>query len=172
MPTFLAAAGKKDIKEDLLDGYKSSALGREYNIHLDGYDLTEHLKDPGNVPSPRKEIFYFTDDGDLSALRYGDWKLIFLEQRVEATFQAWAEPFVPLRIPLIFNLRRDPYERAQITSNTYYDWMIDRVYLLVPAQVYVGKFLQTFVEYPPRQKAASFSLEQVMEKLQTAGGSK
>jgi arylsulfatase len=172
LPTFLAAAGKKDIKEDLLDGYKSSALGREYNIHLDGYDLTEHLKDPGNVPSPRKEIFYFTDDGDLSALRYGDWKLIFLEQRVEATFQAWAEPFVPLRIPLIFNLRRDPYERAQITSNTYYDWMIDRVYLLVPAQVYVGKFLQTFVEYPPRQKAASFSLEQVMEKLQTAGGSK
>jgi arylsulfatase len=172
LPTFLAAAGKKDIKGDLLDGYKSSALGRKYKIHLDGYDLTEHLKDPGNVPSPRKEIFYFTDDGDLSALRYGDWKLIFLEQRVEATLQAWAEPFVPLRVPLLFNLRRDPYERAQLTSNTYYDWLIDRVFLLVPAQAYVGKFLQTFVEYPPRQKAATFSLDQVMEKLQTAGGSK
>jgi len=88
-----------------------------------------------------------------------------MEQRVEATLQAWAEPFVPLRVPLIFNLRRDPYERAQITSNTYYDWLIDRVYLLVPAQAYVGEFLKTFVEYPPRQKAASFSLEAVMEQL-------
>jgi arylsulfatase len=172
LPTFLAAAGKKDIKEDLLDGYKSSALGREYKIHLDGYDLTEHLKDPQNTESPRKEIFYFTDDGDLSALRYGQWKLVFLEQRIYTTLEAWANPFTPLRVPLIFNLRRDPYERAQLTSNTYYDWLIDRVYLLVPAQTYVGNFLQTFVEYPPRQKAASFSLDQVMEKLQTAGGSK
>lgn len=169
LPTFVAAAGKNDIKEDLLDGYRSSALGRRYKIHLDGYDLTEHLKDPQNVASPRQEIFYFTDDGDLSALRYGDWKLIFMEQRVEATLQAWAEPFVPLRIPLLFNLRRDPYERAQITSNTYYDWYIDRVYLLVPAQAYVGNFLKTFVEYPPRQKAASFSLDQVMEQLESPG---
>jgi arylsulfatase len=169
LPTFVAAAGKSDIKEDLLDGYKSSAMGRNYKIHLDGYDVIEHLKDPENVPSPRKEVFYFTDDGDLSALRYGDWKIIFLEQRVEATFQAWAEPFVPLRVPLIFNLRRDPYERAQITSNTYYDWLLDRVYLFVPAQTYVGGFLETFKEYPPRQKAASFNLDQVMEKLQSAG---
>jgi arylsulfatase len=110
--------------------------------------------------------------GDLTALRYQDWKLIFLEQRVEATFQAWAEPFVPLRVPLIFHLRRDPYERSQVTSNTYYDWLLDRAYLLVPAQAYVGEFLATFREYPPRQKAASFSLDQVMEKLQTAGTSK
>jgi len=171
LPTFLAAAGKNDIKEDLLDGYTSSALDRNYKIHLDGYDITAHLKDPQNVPSPRHEIFYFSDDGDLTALRYDDWKLIFLEQRVEATFQAWMEPFVPLRVPLILNLRRDPYERAPITSNTYYDWLLDRAYLLVPAQTYVGNFLQTFVEYPPRQKAASFSLDQVMEKLQTGGGS-
>ena len=92
-----------------------------------------------------------------------------MEQRIEATLEAWANPFTPLRVPLIFNVRRDPYERAQLTSNTYYDWMIDRVYLLVPAQTYVGKFLQTFVEYPPRQKAASFSLDQVMEKLTSAG---
>ena len=84
----------------------------------------------------------------------------------------WAEPFVPLRMPLIFNLRRDPYERAQITSNTYYDWLLDHAFLLVPAQAYVGKFLQTFKEFPPRQKAASFSLDKVMEMLQTSGGSK
>jgi arylsulfatase len=166
LPTFLAAAGKDDIKEDLLDGYRSSVLGREYKIHLDGYDLTAHLKDPQSVESPRNEIFYFSDDGDLTALRYRDWKVVFMEQRVEATLQAWAEPFVPLRVPLLFNLRRDPYERSQKTSNTYYDWLIDRVFLLVPAQAYVGEFLQTFQEYPPRQKPASFSLDRVLERLQ------
>ncbi|WP_115461945.1 arylsulfatase [Winogradskyella aurantiaca] len=172
LPTLAAAAGKTDIKEDLLDGYTSSALGRSYKLHLDGYDITEHLKDPQNNPSPRKEIFYFTDDGDLSALRYADWKMIFMEQKVEGTLEIWANPFTPLRVPLIFNLRRDPYERAQKTSNTYYDWLIDRVYLLVPAQQYVGKFLETFKEYPPRQKAASFSLDQVMAKLAEGSGSK
>jgi arylsulfatase len=170
LPTFLAAAGKADIKEDLLDGYTSSALGRDYKIHLDGYDLTAHLKDPQGTPSPRKEIFYFTDDGDLSALRYEDWKLIFLEQRATGTLRTWAEPFVPLRIPLMFNLRRDPYERAQTTSNTYYDWLLDRAFLLVPAQAYVAEFLKTFQEYPPRQKAASFTLDQVMESLVPEGG--
>ena len=172
LPTFAAAAGKDDIKEDLLDGYTSPALGRDYKIHLDGYNLMDHLKGPANVASPRKEVFYFSDDGDLTALRYQDWKIIFMEQRVEATLQAWAEPFVPLRVPLIFNLRRDPYERAQITYNTYYDWLIDRVYLLVPAQAYVGGFLKTFVEYPPRQKAASFSLSQVMEQLSEPAGAR
>jgi len=171
LPTLVAAAGKKDIKADLLDGYHSKALGRDYKIHLDGYDITAHLKDPDQVPSPRHEIFYFSDDGDLTALRYDDWKLIFMEQRAQGTLRVWAEPFTPLRMPLIFNLRRDPYERAQITSNTYYDWLLDRAYLLVPAQTYVGNFLATFKEYPPRQKAASFSLDQVMEKLQEGGGS-
>lgn len=165
LPTFLAAAGKTDIKEDLLDGYKSKALGREYTIHLDGYNQLAHITDPQKVKSPRHEIFYFSDDGDLTALRYDDWKLIFMEQKVEATLEAWANPFTALRVPLIFNLRRDPYERAQITSNTYYDWLIDRVFLLVPAQQYVGKFLMTFQEYPPRMKAASFSLDRVMEQI-------
>jgi len=165
LPTFLAAAGKTDIKEDLLDGYTSSALKRDYKIHLDGYNITEHLKNPQKVESPRKEIFYFSDDGDLTALRYGDWKAVFMEQKTVGTFRVWMEPFVTLRVPLIFNLRRDPYERAEITSNTYYDWLLDRVYLLMPAQDYVGKFLMTFKEFPPRQKAASFSLDQVMEKL-------
>jgi len=165
LPTFAAAAGKKDIKEDLLDGYRSKAMSREYKVHLDGYDLTDHLKNPDNVTSPRNEIFYFSDDGDLTALRYRDWKMIFMEQKAEGTFRVWMEPFVPLRVPLIENLRRDPYERASITSNTYFDWMIDRAFLLVPAQAYVGNFLQTFRDYPPRMKAASFSLDQVMEMM-------
>ena len=121
---------------------------------------------------PRKEIFYFSDDGDLTALRYQDWKLIFMEQRAEATFQAWREPFVTLRIPLLVNLRRDPYERGMVTSNTYDGWFLDRAYMLVPAQGYVGQFLKTFKEYPPHQKAASFSLDQVIEKLSKSGGSK
>nr|MDJ0786402.1 arylsulfatase [Myxococcota bacterium] len=97
-----------------------------------------------------------------------DWKLIFMEQKTLGTFRVWMEPFVPLRVPLIFNLRRDPYERASLTSNTYYDWLLDRAYLLVPAQAYVGEFLKPFREFPPRQKAASFSLEQVMEQLTEA----
>ena len=140
-------------------------MGRDYKVHLDGYDVTEHLRNPSKVPSPRKEIFYFSDDGDLTALRYSDWKLIFMEQKTEGTLRVWMDPFVPLRIPLIFNLRRDPYERAETTSNTYYDWLIDRAFLLVPAQAYVGNFLKTFQEYPPRMKAASFSLDKVMEEM-------
>ena len=169
LPTFAAAAGNEAVKEDLLKGER---LGkRKYKVHLDGYNVLPLIT--GQVEEgPRKEIFYFSDDGDLTALRYGDWKLIFMEQRVEATLQAWSEPFIPLRIPLIFNLRRDPYERSQLTSNTYYDWLIDRAYLLVPAQAYVGRFLATFKEYPPRQKAASFSLEQVLENLQSPAGAR
>ncbi len=98
-------------------------------------------------------------------MRFRDWKLVFLEQRATGTFLTWTQPFTELRIPKIFNLRRDPYERADRTSNTYYDWVIDRAYMLVPAQAYVGEFLATFQEYPPRQTAASFTLEQVMAKL-------
>jgi arylsulfatase A-like enzyme len=164
LPTFAAIAGAGDIKTDLLDGYSSSAMGRDYRVHLDGYDILPMLTGQ-SASSGREEIFYFTDDGDLSALRYEDWKFIFLEQQTMGTFRVWMEPFVELRIPLILNLRRDPYERAPLTSNTYYDWMIDRAYMLVPVQAYVGRFLATFGEFPPRQKAASFSLDQVMEKL-------
>ena len=152
-----------------MKGHK--AIGREYKVHLDGYNFLPYLTGKENK-GPREEIFYFSDDGDLTALRYKDWKLIFMEQRVEGTLQAWAEPFVPLRVPLMFNLRRDPYERAQVTSNTYYDWLIDHAYLMVPAQGYVAKFLGTFKDYPPRQKAASFSLDKVMEKLQEGGGAR
>ena len=168
LPTFMAAAGNPDIKDELMKG-DVRAIGRKYKVHLDGYNLLPFLT--GEVEEgPRKEIFYFSDDGDLTALRYNDWKIIFMEQKAVGTFRVWMEPFVPLRVPLIFNLRRDPYERASITSNTYYDWVLDRAFLLVPAQAYVGQFLQTFKEFPPRQKAASFSLDQVMDSLTPGGG--
>ncbi len=169
MPTFLAMAGEPDVKEKLLTGYQ--AEGKTYKVHLDGYNQLPLLTGETDE-SLRKEVFYFSDDGNLTALRYGDWKIIFMEQRVEETFQIWAEPFVELRAPLIVNLRRDPYERGMRTSNTYYDWWVDRVYLLVPAQAYVGNFLATFRDYPPRMKAASFSLDQVLDKLLTGGGRK
>ena len=163
LPTFLAAAGEPDIKAKLKKG-GVSAINRTYKVHLDGYNFLPYLTGK-EENGPRKEVFYFSDDGDLTALRYADWKLIFMEQRVEKTLKIWANPFTPLRIPLMFNLRRDPYERSQLTSNTYYDWMIDRAFLLVPAQAYVGKFLMTFKEFPPRQKPASFSLDKVLEEL-------
>ncbi len=169
LPTLLAAAGSDDIKERLMQG-NVRAIGRRYKVHLDGYNFLPFLTGQTDE-GPRDEIFYFSDDGDLTVLRWRDWKIIFMEQRVEATLQAWAEPFVPLRVPLIFNLRRDPYERSQKTSNTYYDWLLDRAYMLVPAQAYVGAFLATFQEFPPRQKAASFSLEQVMDQMSEGIGS-
>ncbi len=168
LPTFLAAAGDPDIKEQLLEG-GVQAIGRDYKVHLDGYNFLPYLTGEADT-GPREEIFYFSDDGDLTAVRWNDWKLIFMEQKAEATFRAWMEPFTPLRVPLIVNLRRDPYERGLITSNTYYDWLLDRAYLLVPSQAYVANFLATFQEFPPRQKPASFSLEKVLEVLQDPGG--
>jgi arylsulfatase len=140
---------------------------KTFRIHLDGYNMLDYWTGKADK-SPRKEFFYFSDDGDLVGLRYDNWKFVFKEQRCPGTCQIWAEPFVELRVPKIFNLLTDPYERADITSNTYWDWMFDHVFMLVPAQTYVGEFLKTFVEYPPRQKAASFSLERVMEKLEQA----
>jgi len=164
LPTLLAVAGDASVKEKLRTN-GMEAIGRDYRVHLDGYNILPMLTGETET-SPRKDIFYFTDDGDLSALRYNDWKVIFLEQRRPNTLEAWANPFTPLRIPLLFNLRRDPYERAQITSNTYYDWLLDRAFVLVPAQAYVQRFLETFKEFPPRQKPASFSLDRVMEALE------
>ncbi len=165
LPTFLAIAGEPDIKEKLKAG-GVSAIGRTYKVHLDGYNFLPYLTGQ-EAKSPRHEIFYFTDDGDLSALRYDDWKAVFMEQRATGTLELWANPFTVLRVPLLFNLRRDPYERAQLTSNTYYDWMLDRVYMLLPANDYVANFLATFKEFPPRQKAGSFNLDKAMETLTT-----
>jgi arylsulfatase A-like enzyme len=163
LPTFAAAAGDSEVKDKLLKGHKAGS--KKFKNHLDGYNFLPYLTGKDKT-GPREEIFYFTDDGDLAALRFNNWKLVFMEQRMAGTLALWAEPFVVLRLPKIYNLRMDPYENADITSNTYWDWMLDRAFMLVPAQAYVGKFLETFKEYPPSQKAASFSLDQVMEKLQ------
>jgi arylsulfatase len=116
--------------------------------------------------SPRVSFLYCNDDQQLVALRYDNWKLVFSEQRSPGTLELWAEPFTGLRVPKMFNLRTDPFERADKTSNTYWDWLIDHVYLVVPAQAYVGQFLQTFREYPQRQKAASFNLDDVLRRMQ------
>jgi arylsulfatase len=164
LPTFLAAAGNDNVKDELLKG--KTIGGKTYKVHLDGYNMLPHLTGK-EKEGRRREIYYFSDDGDLTAMRYDDWKLIFMEQRETGTLALWSNPFTPLRIPIVENLRRDPYEIATITSNTYYDWMLDRAYLLVPAQDIVGEFLMTFKDYPPRAKAASFSLDQVLEKLST-----
>jgi arylsulfatase len=162
LPTLLAAAGEPDIKAKLLKGHKAG--NKTFKVHIDGHNQLPHLTGQ-SAKSARREFFYFSDDGDLVALRYDNWKLVFMEQRAQGTLNIWAEPFTPLRVPRMFNLRTDPYERASITSNTYYDYLIDRAFLLVPAQAIVGQFLGTFTEFPPRQKAASFSVDQVMEKL-------
>jgi arylsulfatase A-like enzyme len=168
LPTLAAAAGDDKVKEKLLKGHKAN--GKTFKNHLDGYNFLPYLLGE-EEKGRRKEIFYFTDDGALAALRYNNWKAVFLEQRATGTLQVWAEPFVELRLPKLFNLRMDPYETADRTSNTYYDWLLDHAYMFVPAQAYVGDFLATFKDFPPRQKAASFSLDQVMEKLQQGAAS-
>jgi arylsulfatase len=165
LPTLLAAAGEPQIKEKLLEGHTVGS--KTFKIHLDGYNMLDYWTGQSDK-SPRVEFFYFSDDGDLTGLRYDNWKFVFMEQRATGTLQVWAEPFTPLRVPKIFNLLTDPYERADITSNTYWDWMLDHAFALVPAQVIAGRFLATFQEYPPRQKAASFSLEEVIAKMTAA----
>jgi arylsulfatase len=164
MPTLLAAAGVPDVKEKLLKGHK---IGEEtFKVHLDGYNQMDHFA--GKGPDPRKEFFYFNDDGSLVALRYNKWKIVFAEQRAHG-FSVWENPFVTLRLPKIFNLRSDPFETADHESMDYERWRVERLFLLVPAQQYVGQFLSTFKEFPPRQKAGSFGLDQVLEKLSSPG---
>jgi arylsulfatase len=164
MPTLLAAAGDPDIKEKLLKGH--NAGGKTFKVHLDGYNQLPYLT--GQQPkSARTEFIYFDDDGDLVALRYGQWKVVFDEQRATGTLRIWAEPFTKLRVPKLFNLRSDPYERADITSNTYYDWfMSDGAGAFLGAPSIVGNFLATFKEYPPSQRPSSFSIDQLVEKMQ------
>jgi hypothetical protein len=140
-----------------------------YKVHIDGFNFLPYLTGQ-EARSPRPGFFYFSDDGDLLALRYDNWKIVFAEQRSRGTLELWAEPFTHLRVPKLFNLRTDPYEHADVTSNTYYDWIMDHVFLFVPAQALVGEFLATFREFPPRQKAASFTIDQVLAKLQDPGG--
>ncbi len=165
LPTLLALAGDEEVTQKLLKGAKIGDM--TYKVHLDGFNLVPYLSGQTDK-SPRESFLYCNDDQQLTGLRYDNWKFVFLEQRAAGTLRIWAEPFTALRVPKIFNLRLDPYERADVTSNTYYDWLIDHVFLLVPAQDYVGQFLLTFKEFPQRQKAASFNLDEVMEKLKEA----
>jgi arylsulfatase len=163
LPTLLAAAGAPGIKEKLLAG-GVSAIGRTYKVHLDGYDLQPFLK--GDTKEwPRREFLYWTDDGELAALRFGQWKLHFLEQRAHG-LDVWEEPFVRLRLPKLFTLRGDPFERADHEAIDYERWRVDRLFALVPAQAYVADWLASFKEFPPRQKPATFSLDAVMEQMQ------
>ena len=162
-PTLVTAAGDPGIKDKLLKGYQTG--GKTYKVHLDGYDQISYLtgKEPN---SARKEFVYFNDDAELVGLRYENWKIVFEEQRAPGTMRVWAEPFTKLRLPKLFDLRADPYERADITSNTYYDWFISQPYVIFAAQEVVGKFLATFKEYPPSQRASSFSIDQIVEGMQ------
>jgi arylsulfatase len=162
LPTLVAMAGDTEVKANLMKGFKAGDM--TYKVHLDGDNLVPYLT--GQTPkSPRESFLYINDDQQLTGLRYDNWKFVFMEQRAPGTLRIWAEPFVNLRVPKIFNLRTDPYERADITSNTYYDWLLDHVYLLTPAQTYVGQFLTSFKEFPQRQKAASFNMDEVMQQM-------
>ena len=167
VPTLVAAAGEPELKDKLLKGYMAN--GAKYKIHLDGYNLLPHLTGQ-EKKSPRNEFFYFSDDGDLLALRYDNWKITFMVQDAPGTFEVWQNPFRTLRLPYINNLRTDPYERAGITSNNYGNWTIDHTWALVPVQGIVGDFLETFDDYPPRAKAASFTVGEALEKLQKSHG--
>ncbi len=162
VPTLMAAVGDSEIKQKLRKGHR--AAGKRFKVHLDGYDFLPHLTGKEKA-GPRKEFFYFNDDGLLVGLRYQQWKLVFMEQRA-SYFDVWAEPFVPLRIPKIFNLRSDPFERADTDSNNYRTWWIRHAFLMVPAQDFVGQFIGTFRAFPPRQKPAKFNLDDVMKNLQ------
>ena len=165
LPTLLAAAGDANVKEKLLKGMKVG--NKEFKVHLDGYNITDSLA--SKSPSPRKEFFYFVDDGSLVGLRYNQWKIVFAEQR-EHGLNVWQEPFVPLRLPKIFNLRSDPFETADEEGMDYERWRVEHLFALVPAQEYVGKFLGTFKEYPPSQKPGSFSIDGAMEALERSSG--
>ncbi len=162
--TLLAAAGAPDVKEKLLTGYQAG--DKSFKVHLDGYNLMPYLKGDTQV-DPRREFLYWTDDGELAALRYDKWKALFLEQPAHG-FSVWETPFVSLRVPKLFDLHADPFERAEMESIDYSHWRIDRVYLLTPAQAFVGQWLTSFKQFPPRQKPASFNLDQVMQEMSQA----
>ncbi|BBA89890.1 MULTISPECIES: arylsulfatase [Mycobacterium] len=167
LPTFLAAAGESDIIEKLKKGHKISVRGddKEFKVHLDAFNLLPYLT--GEVEeSPRQGFIYFSEDCDVLGIRFHNWKIVFQEQRCQGTLQVWAEPFVPLRVPKIFNLRTDPFERADITSNTYYDWFLDHDFIAFYGTAICTQFLETFKEFPPRHPPASFTIDQAVEKLQ------
>ena len=164
-PTLVASAGDTDIVNKLQSGHR---IGRTtYKVHLDGYNLLPYLTGQEDK-SPRQTYFYFNDEGQLVAMRLANYKFVFMEQRVEGTMALWGEPFIPLRAPKIFNLRLDPYERASVTSNTYYDWTFSHSFLFSGAQYIVEQHLATYLKFPPRQRAATFTIDQAVDKLKEA----
>ena len=170
LPTFLAAAGEPDIVEKVKKGV--TACGRHYRNHLDGFNLLPYLTGK-EKESPRDLFMYISDDGDIIALRYDNWKLVFMEQRCPGTMQVWAEPFTRLRLPKLYNLRTDPYEFADVTSNSYYDWFIHHAYIIFAAQTIAGRFAATFKDFPPIQRPGSFTIDEAISKMAetTAGAS-
>ncbi|HMK69195.1 MAG TPA: sulfatase-like hydrolase/transferase, partial [Stellaceae bacterium] len=161
-PTLLAAAGDPDVKDRLIKGWQIG--GKTFKVHLDGFNQLSYLTGQ-QEKSDRRGFIYFNDDGELVALRWENWKLVFAEQKTQGTLDVWGEPFTSRRVPLFFNLRMDPYEKAQITSNIYWDWTINKAYLAYGAQAIVASFIETFKEFPPRQRPSSFSVDQIMDKL-------
>jgi arylsulfatase len=165
-PTLLAMAGDPNVTEKLLNGCTVGA--KSFKVHLDGYNLVPYVT--GEVKeSPREALFYFSDDGDVMAVRNGDYKFVLAEQRAIST-SVWQEPLVKLRLPTIFNLRLDPFERADFNSNRYWDWVMDHVFMMYEMQALVAGQIEDFAKFPPRQKPASFNLDAVMAQVQTASG--
>lgn len=162
----MAAVGEPDIKEKLKKGYKVG--NKTFKVCIDGFNMHSYFT--GEVKeSPRNYYVYISDDGEILNVRLNDWKLVFAEQRAK-TCMVWAEPFVHLRIPKIFHLRRDPFERADENSNTYFDWLVDKVHVLYAVQGLIAQQIQDFKDFPPRQKPASFNLDLIMESVQDAAG--
>jgi arylsulfatase len=167
LATLLAAAGDPTVKEDLMKGKQVGAM--TYKVHLDGYNLLPALK--GEAAWPRKEFLYWTDDGSVAALRYENWKATFLKQKAEG-FHVWQQPFEELRAPMLTNLRMDPFERAEYEAMDYTRWYVEHMFMIAPAGAYVGNWLQSFREFPPRQKPGSFNLDRVMEAITKGAGDK
>jgi arylsulfatase len=165
-PTLVSAAGEPGIVEKLKEGY--DADGKHFKVHVDGYDALHYLLGHTDE-SPRDWFFYTSDDGLITAIRYSDWKAVFYEQRAKG-MQLWAEPFVPLRLPKIFNLRRDPFERADENANVYWDWVLDHIFVMYPMQALAAEQIQSFAQFPPRQKPGAFNLDSVLEQMDEAGG--
>ncbi len=167
LPTLLAAAGEPDIVEKLKAGHKAG--DKEFKVHIDGYNALDYVSGKTDE-SPREWFFYTNDDGLVVAIRLQDWKVVFYEQRARQ-LAVWSEPFVKLRLPKIFHLRRDPFERADENSNSYWDWVVEHVFVLYPVTALAAEQIQTFVEFPPRQDPASFNLDNVMKAVTDAAGS-
>jgi arylsulfatase len=164
-PTFMEMAGATDVVDKLKTGYQ--ACGRTYRNHIDGFSLLSYITGKSKE-SPRNFFFYFSDDGDMLGMRYDNWKLVFMEQRCPGTLQVWAEPFTRLRLPKIFNLRTDPYEFADTTSNTYYDWYLHNCYFIYAAQAGAAKFAETFKDFPPVQHPNTFTVDDALAKMREA----